>query len=90
MRTSNGAPQRVKEGLFPGELLFAFLDDTRCADMLARELSEHAVIQLNEGKVRPPHMEDFGPEVWNEEGVKILGTPIGSDRFIETVMSLNV
>ena len=58
-----------------------------------RELSEHAGIQLNEGKtrvwnragVRPPHMEVLGPEVWNEEGVKILGTPIGSDRFIEAV-----
>ena len=58
-----------------------------------RELSEHAWIQLNEGKtrvwnragVRPPHMEDLGPEVWNVEGVKILGTPIGSDRFIEAV-----
>ena len=24
-------------------------------------------------------MEDLGPEVWNAEGVKILGTPIGSD-----------
>ena len=97
------ALQRVKEGLFPGELLFAFLDDVYvvCSpnrvravfDMLARELSEHAGIQLNEGKtrvwnragVRPTHMEDLGPEVWNEEGVKILGTPIGSDRFIEAV-----
>ena len=92
------ALQRVKEGLFPGELLLAFLDDVYvvCSpnrvravfDMLARELSEHVGIQLNEGKtrvwnragVRPPHMEDLGPE-----GVKILGTPIGSDRFIEAV-----
>ena len=87
----------------PLELLFAFLDDVYvvCSpnrvravfDLLARELSEHAAIQLNEGKtrvwnragVRPPHMEDLGPEVWNEEGVKILGTPTGSHRFIEAV-----
>ena len=63
------ALQRVKEGLFPGELLFAFLDDVYvvCSpkrvravfDLLARELSEHAVIQLNEGKTR----------VWNRAGV---------------------
>ena len=48
------ALQRVKEGLFPGELLFAFLDDVYvvCSpnrvravfDMLARELSEHVGI----------------------------------------------
>ena len=97
------ALQRLKEGLFPRELLFAFLDDVHvvCSpnkvravfDLLARELSEHAGIQLNEGKtrvwnragMRPPHVEDLGPEVWNEEGVKILGTPIGSDRFNEAV-----
>ena len=97
------ALQRVKEGLFPGEMLFAFLDDVCvvCSpnrvravfDVLARELSEQAGIQLSEGKtrvwnragVRPPHMEDLGTEVWNDEGVKILGTPIGSDRFIEAV-----
>ena len=60
----------MKEGLFPGELLFAFLDDVYvvCSpirvravfDLLARELSEHAGIQLNEGKTR----------VWNRAGVR--------------------
>ena len=28
-------------------------------------------------------MAELGPEVWNPEGVKVLGTPVGSRRFVE-------
>ena len=35
--------------------------------------------------MHPVDIEDSGPAVWNEEGVKISGTPVGSDRFIEVV-----
>ena len=34
---------------------------------------------------RQDQLEDKGPEVWNKEGVNILGTFIGSDRFFEAV-----
>ena len=33
--------------------------------------------------VQPPDLEELGPEVWSKEGVMILGTPVGSDRFVE-------
>ena len=31
----------------------------------------------------PPNMADLGPNVWSPQGVKILGTPVGSEQFIE-------
>ena len=30
-------------------------------------------------------MVDLGPEVWSPQGVKVLGTPIGSFEFIKEV-----
>ena len=61
-------------------------------DLLGAKLFERAGIRLHTGKTRtwnragqrPPDMEDLGPEVWSQEGVKILGTPLGSDVFIAT------
>ena len=61
-------------------------------DQLGAKLFERAGIRLHTGKThtwnragqRPPDMEDFGPEVWSQEGVKILGTPLGCDAFIAT------
>ena len=32
-------------------------------------------------------MVELGPEVWNPEGVKVLGTPVGSTRFVEEVVN---
>ena len=32
-----------------------------------------------------PNMFDLGPEVWSPQGVKVLGTPIGSFEFIKEV-----
>ena len=56
-------------------------------NMLEAKLCEKAAIRFhtektrtwNKGGQRAPDMEDLGPEVWNREGVKILGTPLGSD-----------
>ena len=50
-----------------------------------------AGIRLHTGKMRcwnrsgvpPPNMADLGPDVWSPQGVKILGTPVGSEQFIE-------
>ena len=33
----------------------------------------------------PVELEDFGPDVWNPRGIKILGTPVGSQEFISEV-----
>ena len=33
---------------------------------------------------RPVDMEDLGPDVWNPEGIKILGTPVGYPEFLST------
>ena len=61
-------------------------------DLLGVTLFDRAGIRLHTGKTRtwnragqrPPDMEDLGPDVWSQEGVKILGTPLGSDVFIVT------
>ena len=37
----------------------------------------------NRACFHPPDIDDLRPEVWNEEGVIILGTPFGSDRFVD-------
>ena len=60
-------------------------------DRLQEELSAHAGIQLHTGKTRvwnrkgecPPGIEQLGPEVWSPQGLKVLGTPIGSEEFTE-------
>ena len=69
---------------------------TRTAyDSLGEKLHAHAGIQLHTGKTRvwnrasvcPEGMVELGPEVWNSEGVKVLGTPVGSTRFVEEVVN---
>ena len=32
-------------------------------------------------------MAELGPEVWNPEGVKVLGTPVGSRAFVDEVIN---
>ena len=52
-----------------------------------------AGIQLHNGKTRcwngsglyPQDMEELGPEVWSPRGVKVPGTPVGSDEFVKEV-----
>ena len=58
---------------------------------LADALFEVAGIRLNEGKTRtwnragvmPPGMEELGPESWSPGGVEVIGTPVGSDEFVQ-------
>ena len=62
-------------------------------NLVAEKLWSVAGIQLHTGKTRcwnqngrcPPNMVDLGPEVWSPQGVKVLGTPIGSFEFIKEV-----
>ena len=61
-------------------------------NLLAEKLQAQAGIQLHAGKTRtwnksgapPPDVDDLGPDVWHGEGIKILGTPVGSDAFVQT------
>ena len=68
--------------------------------ILAHELQQHAHIQLNPAKTRvwnnsghrPPNAEHLGPEEWvgarelppEQQGITILGTPIGTPEFQAT------
>jgi hypothetical protein len=64
-------------------------------DLLAAALFEVAGIRLNEGKTRtwnragvcPPDMALLGEEVWCPAGVKVLGTPVGTDAFVEQLVA---
>ena len=94
----HSALAEVKEQLLDGEFLFAFLDDVHVIakpnriqtiyDLLS---STMAGIQLHTGKTRtwnkagvcPERMAELGPSVWSQEGIKILGTPVGSAEFVQ-------
>ena len=60
-------------------------------DMLGTASQEQAGIRLHSGKTRvwnkagihPLDIDDLGPEVWCKDGVRILGTPVGSDSCVE-------
>ena len=39
----------------------------------------------NRASVCPEEMAELGPEVWNPEGMKVLGTLVGSMQFVEEV-----
>ena len=60
-------------------------------NLLAEQLWAVAGIRLHTGKTRvwnraaerPPDMDDLGNEVWNPEGIKILGIPVGSPQFVQ-------
>ena len=59
-------------------------------DLLATTLHRVAGIRLHQGKTRvwnkagipPQNVEDLGPEVWQPSEITVLGTPIGSERYI--------
>ena len=61
-------------------------------NMLETTLRAQAGIQLHTGKTRtwnvagerPEDMEDLGPDVWNLQGVKILGSPVGCEEFVSS------
>ena len=54
-----------------------------------------AGIRLHEGKHGcgtklasvPEVIAELGPEVWSPDGVKILGTPVGSGEFVARVVA---
>ena len=64
-------------------------------NLLGDRLSTMAGIRLHEGKTRvwnkagecPEEIAELGPEVWSPEGVKILGTPVGSGEFVARVVA---
>ena len=37
----------------------------------------------NRGGIRPQDIDDLDKEVWSPEGVQVLGSPIGSEAFIQ-------
>ena len=61
-------------------------------NMLETTLRAQAGIQLHTGKTltwnvageRLEDMEDWGPDVWNPQGVKILGSPVGCEEFVSS------
>ena len=64
-------------------------------NLLDEKMEAGAGIRLHAGKTRvwnrasmcPPNVVDLGADVWNPEGIKILGTPVGSRQFVhEKVM----
>ena len=63
-------------------------------DMLADKLFRRAGIRLHIANSRTwnkevevlERMREMGPEVWSPAGLKILGTPVGSAEFVESVI----
>ena len=63
-------------------------------DRLAEALSTVAGIRLYQGNTRvwnaigqcPEDIADLGPEVWSMDGIKVLGTPLGSTEFVSSIM----
>ena len=37
----------------------------------------------NRGGIRPPDVGELGEDVWDLEGMKIFGTPAGSEEFVQ-------
>ena len=63
--------------------------------VLETTLLSVAGIRLNQGKTRawnksaivPERIEDISPDAWQPAGMKVLGTPIGSDQYVADKMS---
>ena len=60
-------------------------------DVLGERLFSMAGIELHTGKTRtwnrtgvpPRRIEELGPEAWSWFDIKILGTPVGNDEFVQ-------
>ena len=60
----------------------------------AHQLWTVAGIRLISGTTRvwnragecPPKMSDLGDEVWNSDGIKVLGTPVGPQHFVQQMV----
>ena len=63
-------------------------------DLLAAALARVAGIQLHQGKTRawnragviPDSIDQLRPEVWQPEGITVLGTPIGTEQYVSQKM----
>ena len=63
-------------------------------DLFAEHLWRVAGIQMHIGQTRlcnksgisPPNVEGLGQQVWSCEGIKVLGTPVGTDEFMSDVV----
>ena len=61
-------------------------------NVMGTTLETGAGIHLHAGKtriwnragIRSPDIDDFCEEVWSPDGVKVLGSPIGTEAFIES------
>ena len=80
--------------------VYAFCDPrwVKANDTLAECLWRVVGIQLhrrktkvwNKGRVPLPHVDQLGPEAWQPEGIKVLGTPIRSAAFTRERMMTRI
>ena len=67
-------------------------------DTLAECLFRVAGIRPHQGKTRvwnrggipPPDVQQLGPEAWQAEGIKVLGTPIGGAQFTRELLQTRI
>ena len=63
--------------------------------LLSEVLAREAGIRLHQGKTKvwnqagraPEDVQELGPEAWRPQGLKILGTPIGTPEFVSQNMN---
>ena len=63
-------------------------------NLFEAELFAGAGIRLHTGKarawnrsgIRPPDLDELGEDVWDPEGIKIMGTPIGPEDFVQRAL----
>ena len=78
----------------------AFLDDVYLlceparVEPLYKVLRGHPVAsrqnQSMESGIEPDNIAEIGQEVWQPEGITVLGTPIGSDQYTATKMDARI
>ena len=101
-----GALEQVVKLLEPGEHLCAFLEDSYMVceperplyNILGAALYREAGISLHTGKtcvwnrggIVPAHVEELGADVWNCDGIKVLGTPLGTAQFVSSLVEARI
>ena len=85
--------QQAQREFRADENFFVLLDDVHFTSAVAQRMtaSERSCMitqasNFTQGR-RPEGMAEFGPEVWNPEGMKVLGILVGSTRFVEEVVN---
>ena len=67
-------------------------------ELLSQHMWRVAGIRLHTGKTRvwnrsgvaPPDVDDLGEQVWNKDGIKVLGTPVGTNQFVSDAVAERV